>query len=129
MDLVARFGGITLRQDRRAVITDPAPVPARVPRTELLARLRKRECELCETGTTVAVHQVTGLKELGKPGPASPCGPPSWRKCGARRSSSTRPAMTGSTRTRSRTRHKSPESRMPYGHVRFGGAAAKGLSS
>ena len=26
-DLVARFGGITLRQDRRAVITDPAPVP------------------------------------------------------------------------------------------------------
>ncbi len=24
-DLVARFGGITLRQDRRAVIRDPAP--------------------------------------------------------------------------------------------------------
>ena len=71
-DLVARFGGIILRQDRRAVITDPAPVPARVPRKELLARLRKRECELCETGTTVAVHQVTGLKELGKPGPGQP---------------------------------------------------------
>ena len=71
-DLVARFGGIILRQDRRAVITDPAPVPARVPRTELLARLRKRECELCETGTTVAVHQVTGLKGLGKPGPGQP---------------------------------------------------------
>ena len=71
-DLVARFGGIILRQDRRAVITDPAPVPVRVPRTELLARLRKRECELCETGTTVAVHQVTGLKELGAPGPGQP---------------------------------------------------------
>ena len=71
-DLVARFGGIILRQDRRAVITDPAPVPARVPRTELLARLRKRECELCETGTTMAVHQVAGLKELGKPGPGQP---------------------------------------------------------
>ena len=27
-DLVARFGGIILRQDRRAVIPDPAPVPA-----------------------------------------------------------------------------------------------------
>ena len=26
-DLVARFGGIPLKQDRRAVITDPAPVP------------------------------------------------------------------------------------------------------
>jgi group II intron reverse transcriptase/maturase len=71
-DLVARFGGIILRQDRRAVITDPAPVPVRVPRTELLSRLRKRECELCETGTTVAVHQVTGLRELGKPGPGQP---------------------------------------------------------
>ncbi len=71
-DLVARFGGIILRQDRRAVITDPAPVPVRVPRKELLFRLRKRECELCETGTTVAVHQVTGLKELGKPGPGQP---------------------------------------------------------
>jgi Type II intron maturase len=37
-DLVARFGGITLRQDRRAVITDPAPVRVRVPRKELLSR-------------------------------------------------------------------------------------------
>jgi group II intron reverse transcriptase/maturase len=71
-DLVARFGGIILRQDRRAVITDPAPVPVRVPRKELLSRLRTRECELCETGTTVAVHQVTGLTELGKPGPGQP---------------------------------------------------------
>jgi group II intron reverse transcriptase/maturase len=73
-DLVARFGGIILRQDRRAVITDPVPVRVRVPRKELLARLRQRECELCETGTTVAVHQVTGLKELGKPG----AGQPAW---------------------------------------------------
>jgi group II intron reverse transcriptase/maturase len=79
-DLVARFGGIILRQDRRAVITDPAPVPVRVPRRELLARFRKRECELCETGTTVAVHQVTGLKELGKPGP----GQPAWAALMAR---------------------------------------------
>jgi group II intron reverse transcriptase/maturase len=71
-DLVARFGGISLRQDRRAVIRDPAPVPAPRPRKELISRLRKRECELCEIGTTVAVHQVTGLKTLGKPGPGQP---------------------------------------------------------
>jgi group II intron reverse transcriptase/maturase len=71
-DLVARFGGIILRQDRRAVITEAAPVRVRVPRKELLARLRQRECELCETGTTVAVHQVAGLNELGKPGPDQP---------------------------------------------------------
>jgi group II intron reverse transcriptase/maturase len=71
-DLVTRFGGIVLRQNRRAVIHDPAPAPALYPRKELIRRLRKRECELCETGTTVAVHQVTGLKELGRPGPGQP---------------------------------------------------------
>jgi type II intron maturase/AI2M/AI1M-like HNH endonuclease len=71
-DLVARFGGIILRQDRRAVIRDPAPAPAAYPRKELIRRLRKRECELCETGTTVTAHQVTGLKQLGEPGPGQP---------------------------------------------------------
>ena len=71
-DLVARFGGIILRQDRRAVIHDPAPAPAPYPRKELIRRLRRRECELCETGATVAVHQVTGLKALGEPGPGQP---------------------------------------------------------
>ena len=71
-DLTARFGGIALRQDRRAVIRDPAPAPAPYPRKELIRRLRKRECELCETGTTVTVHQVTGLKALGEPGPGQP---------------------------------------------------------
>ena len=71
-DLVARFGGIPLRQDRRAVITDPAPVPVTAPRKELIHRLRKRRCELCEHGATVAVHQVTALASLGRPGPGQP---------------------------------------------------------
>ena len=79
-DLVARFGGIPLRQDRRAVITDPAPVPVICPRKELIHRLRKRWCELCEKGATVAVHQVAGLKHLGKPGP----GQPAWAALMAR---------------------------------------------
>jgi group II intron reverse transcriptase/maturase len=79
-DLVARFGGIPLKQDRRAVIRDPAPAPAPYPRKELIRRLRRRECELCETGTTVAVHQVTSLKALGKPGP----GQPAWAALMAR---------------------------------------------
>lgn len=71
-DLVARFGGISLRQNRRAVITDPAPVPIRAPRKELIDRLRKRRCELCEHGTTVTVHQVARLADLGRPGPERP---------------------------------------------------------
>ncbi len=71
-DLVARFGGIILRRNQRAVITDPAPVTTPYPRKELISRLRRRECELCETGTTVAVHQVASLKTLGQPGPGQP---------------------------------------------------------
>jgi group II intron reverse transcriptase/maturase len=71
-DLVARFGGIPLKRDRRAVIRDPAPAPALTPRKELVHRLRRRWCELCENGATVAVHQVASLATLGKPGPGQP---------------------------------------------------------
>ena len=79
-DLVARFGGIPLQQNRHAVIRDPAPVPARYPAKELIYRLRKRVCELCETGATVAVHQVAALKKLGRTGP----GQPAWAALMAR---------------------------------------------
>jgi hypothetical protein len=79
-DLVARFGGIILRQDRRAVIQDPVPVPVHAPRKELIQRLLKRRCELCEQNATVAVHQVAGLKQLGKPRP----GQPAWAALMAR---------------------------------------------
>jgi hypothetical protein len=71
-DLVARFGGIPLKQNRRAVIADPAPVPVHPPRRELVHRLRRRQCELCEQGATVAVHQVAALADLGRPGPGQP---------------------------------------------------------
>jgi group II intron reverse transcriptase/maturase len=79
-DLVARFGGIALRQDRRAVIKDPPPDRQDHQRKELIYRLRKRWCELCDTGATVAVHQIAGLKHLGKPGPEQPA----WARLMAR---------------------------------------------
>jgi hypothetical protein len=71
-DLVARFGGIPLKHDIRAVIADPAPVPVYPPHRELVHRLRRRWCELCEHGATVAVHQVARLADLGRPGPDQP---------------------------------------------------------
>ena len=70
--LIARFGGIPLKRDRRAVIHDPAPVPALTPFKELIHRLRRRWCELCGDGLTVDVHQVARLTQLGKPGPGQP---------------------------------------------------------
>jgi len=71
-DLIARFGGIVLKRDKRAVITDPAPVPVHPPRKELIGRLRRRWCELCDHGATVTVHHVATLAQLGKPGPDQP---------------------------------------------------------
>jgi Type II intron maturase/Reverse transcriptase (RNA-dependent DNA polymerase) len=71
-DLVARFGGIPLTRDRRAVIHDPAPVLVTAPRKELIHRLRRRSCEMCEHGTTVVVHHVARLADLGTPGPGQP---------------------------------------------------------
>jgi group II intron reverse transcriptase/maturase len=71
-DLIARFGGIVLKRDRRAVITDPAPVPVHPPRKELIDRLRRRWCELCDHGATVTVHHVATLAQPGKPGPDQP---------------------------------------------------------
>jgi group II intron reverse transcriptase/maturase len=71
-DLVARFGEIPLKRDRRVVIHDPAPARVPAPRKELIYRLRGRRCELCEHGATVTVHQVARLADLGKPGPGQP---------------------------------------------------------
>jgi len=71
-DLVARFGGIPLKHDRCAVITDPAPVPVITPRKELIGRLRRRWCELCEQSAPVTAHQVAALSRLGKTGPGQP---------------------------------------------------------
>jgi len=61
-----------IKQDRRAVIHDPAPARISHPRRELISRLRKRWCELCEHGATVAVHQVAALSQLGTTGPGQP---------------------------------------------------------
>lgn len=70
--MISRFGGIPLRPDRRAVIADPGPPPVHLPPRELIYRLRKRWCELCEKHATVEVHQVTRLADLGKAGPLQP---------------------------------------------------------
>src|SRR5712691_11498032 len=80
-DLVARFGGIPLRHNKRAVLSEPRPVPVTMPRKELIFRLRKRWCELCEHGATVAVHHVARLAHLGQPGP----GQPAWAALMARK--------------------------------------------
>ncbi len=71
---VTRFGGIPLKRQRRAVLDDrqPAPLVGRRNGSELLARLRRGRCELCEQRAPVQVHQVAKLAQLTTPGRTQP---------------------------------------------------------
>ncbi|TCJ31280.1 maturase [Parafrankia sp. BMG5.11] len=69
--LVARFGGIPLRRQEKAVVNDRPPVPATT-RKELLTRLHTGQCEWCQRRADVEVHQVRSLTSLAKPGRPQP---------------------------------------------------------
>ncbi|WP_435113944.1 reverse transcriptase domain-containing protein [Nocardiopsis synnemataformans] len=63
--LVARFGGIPLKRHRKAVMQDRLPDTSARPRgNELIHRLKRGNCELCETKAEVQVHQVKVLADL-----------------------------------------------------------------
>jgi hypothetical protein len=71
-DLVARFGGIPLTRNRHAVLSDRATIRIPYPRKELINRLMRSRCELCENTGRVVVHHVAKLARLGRPGPDQP---------------------------------------------------------
>ncbi|WP_444545163.1 HNH endonuclease, partial [Streptomyces atratus] len=66
--LVARFGGIPLKRQRTAVLTDQRPVMASMKRNELIHRLLAECCEICEARTNLEVHHVRKLADLNQPG-------------------------------------------------------------
>ncbi len=66
--LVARFGGIPLKRQRTAVLTDLAPTMASTKRNELLRRLLAGHCELCGSRTGLEVHHLRKLADLHRPG-------------------------------------------------------------
>jgi group II intron reverse transcriptase/maturase len=71
--LAATFGGIPLKRQRKAALTDRTPPPAIViRRKELITRLQAGRCEMCEQPGTVEVHHVGKLAHLGKPGTPRP---------------------------------------------------------
>jgi group II intron reverse transcriptase/maturase len=79
--LVARFGGIPLRRQKDAVLTDRLPVPGIIRHKELVTRLLADRCEICGHAGQVDVHQVRKLADLGKPGQPRPA----WAELMARR--------------------------------------------
>lgn len=63
--LVARFGGIPLRRQKNAVLYDRVPgQTAKPPRREIITRLTRGQCELCERYTDVQAHHIRKLAEL-----------------------------------------------------------------
>jgi hypothetical protein len=64
--LVARFGGIPLKRQRTAVLSDLSPIMASGKRNELIHRLLADRCELCESRTNIEVHHVRKLADLNR---------------------------------------------------------------
>ena len=70
--LIARFGGIPLKRQKKAVLHDRIPERVTYPRKELPLRLLAGKCEICERTGNVSVHHVRKLTDLGQPGPSQP---------------------------------------------------------
>jgi len=64
--LVARFGGIPLKRQRLAVLTDRRPTREPYPRKELITRLLHGRCEMCASTDDIHVHHVARLADLKK---------------------------------------------------------------
>jgi group II intron reverse transcriptase/maturase len=65
--LVARYGGIPLRWQKKAILQDRQPGRAVGPK-ELVTRLLANRCEICERSGNVQVHHIRKLADLDKLG-------------------------------------------------------------
>ena len=65
---VARFGGIPLKRNRKAVLVDRQPQRYRADRNELTKRLLADKCEMCASTVDVEVHHIRALRDLNVKG-------------------------------------------------------------
>jgi group II intron reverse transcriptase/maturase len=70
--LVARFGGIPLKRQKTAVLTDRASTGPIYPNKELIRRLHAGRCEVCTRTDNIQVHHVRQLADLTRPGQPQP---------------------------------------------------------
>jgi group II intron reverse transcriptase/maturase len=70
--LVAWFGGIPLKRQKNAVLTDRQHTGPVYPNRQLVIRLLKGRCELCKRTDNIQVHHVRALAELNRPGQPQP---------------------------------------------------------
>jgi group II intron reverse transcriptase/maturase len=70
--LIARFGGIPLQRQSRAILVDQVPIYERSERNELVKRLLADKCEMCGSREQVQVHHIRKLADLEKGGRERP---------------------------------------------------------
>jgi hypothetical protein len=70
--LVARSGAIPLKRRKTAILTDRVPGREIHPRKEIITRLLRNTCELCQHSGQVQVHHVARLADLARPGHGQP---------------------------------------------------------
>jgi group II intron reverse transcriptase/maturase len=70
--LVAWFGGIPLKRQKNAVLTDRQHTGPVYPNRQLVTRLLMGRCELCERPDDIQVHHVRALADLNRPGQPQP---------------------------------------------------------
>jgi group II intron reverse transcriptase/maturase len=71
--LVATFGGIPLKQNKQAVLVDRFPTPIRYEQKEVVRRLERGICELCEVkDERCVVHHTRKLVDLERMGKKRP---------------------------------------------------------
>jgi hypothetical protein len=66
--LVAWFGGIPLKRQKNAVLTDREHTGPVYPNRQLVTRLLKGRCEFCGRTDDIQVHHVRALADLSQPG-------------------------------------------------------------
>jgi group II intron reverse transcriptase/maturase len=70
--LVAWFGGIPLKRQKNAVLTDRQHTGPVYPNRQLVTRLLRGRCEFCGRTDNIQVHHVRALTDLGQPGQPQP---------------------------------------------------------
>lgn len=65
--LIARFGGIPMIRQTKAILKDRVPI-RRPRRTEILQRLLANECEVCGSKEKIEVHHIRKLSDINKKG-------------------------------------------------------------
>jgi group II intron reverse transcriptase/maturase len=70
--LVAWFGGIPLKRQKNAVLTDRQHTGPVYPNRQLVTRLLKGRCEFCGRTDDIQVHHVRVLADLSRPGQPQP---------------------------------------------------------